>query len=321
MVVTAWLALLLDRLIGDPNSRWHPVVLIGSWITICEKALYNTELGVRGLQMGGLLLWIIVVVPIYFTVQEVEKVLAAFSPLVQLGLKALALSFVICTRSLAAVGQEISALLARGELTAARHKVGWIVGRDTEGLDEGEVTRATVESVAENIVDGVLSPLFYFFLGGLPLAFAYRAVNTLDSMVGYKNDRYLHFGMASARLDDLFNWVPARLTAVLVICCAYLLNFDARGSMLSVWQDARKHPSPNSGFPEAAVAGALGIRLGGWNSYGGVKSFRSYMGSAKVPINGTHIIHTIWLLYGSVIVFLLFATSLYYYKNIVELFS
>lgn len=153
-----------------------------------------------------------------------------------------------------------------------------IVGRDTGHLDSPEIVRGTVETVAENIVDAIISPLFFALLGGAPLAMAYRAVNTLDSMVGYKNDKYRDLGWASARLDDVANYIPARMTALLLTLCAALLRLDWRRCWHTVRRDARLHPSPNSGYPESAVAGALGIRLGGENVYHGVTSFRAYMG-------------------------------------------
>ncbi|MDR1702569.1 MAG: adenosylcobinamide-phosphate synthase CbiB, partial [Sporomusaceae bacterium] len=187
--------------------------------------------------------------------------------------------------------------------------VSYIVGRDTARLDAPEITRATVETVAENIVDGIIAPLFYAMagsvlfsfaaadsellfsaaIGSTPLAFLYRAVNTMDSMLGYKNEKYRDFGMAAARVDDVFNYIPARLTGMLIVLAAFLLSYDAKGALRSILRDARKHPSPNSGFAEAGVAGALGVRLGGLNFYGGVSSFRAYMGEAKTPLRLEHI--------------------------------
>ncbi len=160
-------------------------------------------------------------------------------------------------------------LLKAKELEEAKKQVGYIVSRDTDHMDESEVIRASVETIAENIVDAVISPLFYAILGGPALAMAYRAANTLDSMCGYKNERYRDFGWASARFDDLLNYIPARITGVVIVLAAWLLQLDAKKS-LSIWfRDAHLHPSPNSGIPEASVAGALHIRLGGVNFYFG----------------------------------------------------
>lgn len=194
---------------------------------------------------------------------------------------------------------EVYRHLKQQDWPAARTSLGMIVGRDTAHLDEPEVVRGTVETVAENIVDAIVSPLFYALIGGAPLAMAYRAVNTLDSMVGYKNDKYLHLGWASARLDDVVNWIPARLTAILLIVGAWVMKLDAKGAARMVTRDARLHPSPNSGFPESAVAGALGIRLGGHNVYHGVASFRAYMGEATRPMEAEDIVQTSRLMFWS----------------------
>jgi adenosylcobinamide-phosphate synthase len=208
-------------------------------------------------------------------------------------------------------GEEIYGLLRLGNIQAARYKVGWIVGRDTGGLDEAGVARATVETIAENITDGIISPLFFAALGGAPLAFAYRAVNTLDSMVGYKNDRYFDFGWASARMDDLCNYVPARISALLIIWAACCLPACSPGGALrALWRDAGKHPSPNSGYAEATVAGALGIRLGGCNYYFGQPSFRAYLGDAKEKLAARHIKKVIAIMYCATVAFVLVLTAI-----------
>ena len=158
--------------------------------------------------------------------------------------------------------------------------------------------RATVETVAENTIDGILSPLFFFALGGAPLAACYRAANTLDSMIGYKNDKYLYFGRFAARLDDVLNYIPARIGALLYILMAALLRYDWKGAWRIVRRDASKHPSPNGGYAEAAVAGALGIRLGGYNSYFGKVSFRAYMGDPRHELGPGHIRQAVHLMYA-----------------------
>jgi adenosylcobinamide-phosphate synthase len=174
-----------------------------------------------------------------------------------------------------------------------------IVGRDTETLDEGEITRGTVETVAENIVDAILSPLFFALIGGAPLAMAYRAANTLDSMVGYKNDKYLDLGWASARFDDIANYIPARLSALFIAIASFLLRLPFRRPLRTAARYARLHPSPNSGFPESAVAGALGVQLGGLNYYKGVASDRARMGEPLQPLMAEHIRSTVRLMYAS----------------------
>ena len=161
-----------------------------------------------------------------------------------------------------------------------------------------------METVAENTVDGIIAPFFFFMLGGVPLAFMYRAANTLDSMVGYKNDKYLYFGRISARIDDVLNYIPARITGLLFVVSAMFLQLDWRNSWKMLRRDAAKHPSPNGGWAEASVAGALGIRLGGYNSYFGRESFRAYMGEPVEELAAKHILGCTRLMYTATILFL-----------------
>ena len=189
--------------------------------------------------------------------------------------------------------------LRTGNLADARKYTGYIVGRDTDELGEEELTRAVVETVAENIVDAVIAPLFYALIGGAPLAMLYRASNTLDSMVGYRNDRYRHFGWASARWDDAMNWIPARLTGLLLILVALLQpGLSAKRAAAAIRRFAHLHPSPNSGIPESAVAGALGIELGGLNVYGGAASERARLGWPLRERTQQDIVYAVRMLYG-----------------------
>lgn len=300
-------AVVIDKLIGDPRSFFHPVVLIGNFIALLERLLLRREHSAAHKKVAGFVLVITVLTITYLLVWGLMYILAAIHWLAELIGGAIILSFAITPRSLAEAGSEIKALLESGNLEQARSKVGWIVGRDTAKMDVSEATRATVETVAENIVDGIISPLFYFVVGGVPLAFLYRAVNTMDSMVGYKNEKYLNFGMAAARTDDVFNYVPARLTGILIIFAALLLGYNAKGAAKAIRRDAAKHPSPNSGISEAGIAGALGIRLGGLNYYGGIASFRAYMGDERAILSPNHISQTIKLMYIVTGLFLILA--------------
>lgn len=290
-------AVILDRLIGDPRTSLHPVVVIGNFIAWLERRLLRTEHSQTHKKLAGALLVAVVLTIVYILVWLIMTGLHFLHPWMAYIGGAVLLSFTISTRSLAEAGREIAGFLNCGNMEQARYKVGWIVGRDTANLDTGEVTRATVETVAENIVDGIISPLFYAAIGGVPLAFLYRAVNTMDSMVGYKNEKYRDFGMVAARVDDVFNYIPARMTGLLIILAAGLLKHDANGAFEAIRRDAVKHPSPNSGFSEAGVAGALGIRLGGLNYYGGVPSLRAYMGNEKCQLTPIHIEQTIQVMY------------------------
>lgn len=297
-------AVILDAIIGDPRSNFHPVVLIGKFIAFLENKLLRVNDSRQKKIAGGALLVVLVLTASYSMSWLLIKLLSALHPVAAFLGSALLLSFTISPRSLAEAGREIKNYLLSGDLEQARCKVGWIVGRDTKELSVGEVTRATVETIAENIVDGVISPLFYFIIGGVPLAFLYRAVNTLDSMVGYKNDKYRDFGMIAARVDDIFNFIPARLTAILLVVATFLLRYDVKNAFLSIVRDAAKHPSPNSGMAEAAVAGSLGIQLGGLNFYGGVPSLRAFMGQPRKELAPIHIKQATYLMYAATLLFL-----------------
>lgn len=304
-VVLLPLAVVFDYVIGDPRSSWHPVVLIGKIISWLEsKLLQPTAAGSIKKINGGILVAVVLCVT-YGLVWLLTLVTEQFNIWFSIAVQALLLSFTISPRSLKAAGQEIQGYLEAGDMANARYKVGWIVGRDTENLDSAEVTRATVETVAENIVDGIISPLFYAAIGGVPLAYLYRAVNTMDSMVGYKNEKYIDFGMPAARIDDIFNYIPARITGLLIMMAVWPLGFSAKGAFKSMARDAVKHPSPNSGFAEAGVAGALGIRLGGINYYGGVRSVRAFMGDALHATEPKHIEQTAKIMYTVTILFII----------------
>ena len=310
-IISAVAAFLIDALIGDPRSKLHPVVLMGNLISLLEKILRRENDGyIKKICMGGILVTTVLAVTYGIGVLILVLVSLTGSYTLKIFVEALVLSFMISPRSLADAGREIYFLLTAENLFEARRKVGWIVGRDTDYLNEAEVVRATVETVSENTVDGIISPLFYFAIGGLPLAIAYRAVNTMDSMIGYKNEKYIYFGRVAARFDDVANFIPARLTAILFIMAAFILNLDYKNAYEMMLRDATKHPSPNGGYAEATVAGALNIQLGGINSYFGVPHFRAYMGDPIESLNANHILLTIRLMYTATIIFLSLAILL-----------
>ncbi len=297
-MTTCIAAFFLDLIIGDPQTRLHPVALLGRLIGWLDRFFYQKTSSPRVQLIAGA---IVVAIVLLVTWNVVLILLWGLGKIgnwyVSVAVQALVLSFTICPRSLAQAGTAIRRLLEHHNLAQARQRVGWIVGRDTENLDEEEITRATVETVAENTTDGIVSPLFYYALGGLPLAVLYRAINTMDSMLGYKNEKYLYFGRAAARLDDVANFIPARITGVLTVVAAFLLCFHWRQAWQIMGRDAHKHPSPNGGWAEASVAGALGIRLGGYNSYFGKTTFRAYMGDPIHPLRARHIRQAISLMY------------------------
>ena len=307
-MLTAILAFFLDSVIGDPNTKYHPVVLIGRLISSLERLFYRADdSDGKKFAMGAIL--VLLVLFVSYTAAAAILRLSYEIP-AQWGsvlCGAVLLSFTISPKSLAKAGRGIYALLLSGELHEAREKVGWIVGRDTLDLDEAEISRATVETIAENTSDGIIAPLFFFAIGGVPLAVLYRAANTMDSMLGYKNARYLYFGRAAARLDDVLNLIPARMTGLLFVVAAWILGFDCKQAFRIMRRDAAKHPSPHGGYAEASVAGALHIRLGGVNSYFGKKTFRAYMGDAIERTAPKHIMEATRMMYTATVLFLLFA--------------
>ena len=313
--LVAMAAFFLDTVLGDPQTRWHPVAVLGRLIAFLEKLLYPLRGGdAKKFAMGSLLTLLVLCISYAFA----EGFLLAARQLpVAWGadvVSVILLYFCISPRMLAKAGQDIYALLVKGDIAAAREHVGYIVGRDTAELDEADAARAAIETVAENTVDGVIAPLFFFALGGAPLAVLYRAANTMDSMLGYKNERYLYFGRMAARVDDVLNFVPARITGILFVMAAFLLGYDGRNALNILVRDAAGHPSPNGGHAEAPVAGALHIRLGGVNYYFGERHFRAYMGDAHMEITAKHILGAIRLMYTVTVLFLLlyYILSLYY---------
>ena len=274
------LAFLLDALIGDPKWLPHPVRLIGRTIEKMESTL---RARIKNQKLAGVML-VVAIVGLVLTASFITIwLLRSFeNGAASVLARTLIIYLVATTISLRGLVESVKGVLQSHDLDDARKKLSNIVGRDTQGLDREGVRRAAVETLAENTSDGVVAPLFYLAIGGLPLAVLYKAVNTLDSMVGYKNEKYMKMGWASARLDDLLNYVPARITGLLLVLAALLLPGTRMTDALRVMlRDGRKHPSPNAGVPEAAVAGALGIRLGGPSIYGGKTVVKPFIGDEK----------------------------------------
>lgn len=287
-------ACILDLAIGDPHWAPHPVRFIGKAINGLERVLRNIFTSETGLRAAGVVLVLCIVLPVYFGTDLIVNAIARASDRVWMILGTAFIVYLaattIATRELLRSAQLVISSIAKGDLEAARRDVSMIVGRDTQELSEKGVLKATIETLAENLSDGIVAPLFYLALGGLPLALAYKAVNTLDSMVGYKNEKYRYFGWAGARLDDIANYLPARLSGLLIVLSAFLVRLAARSgdpiaaarrAFRVMLRDGRKHPSPNSGVPEAAMAGALEMKLGGPSTYGGVLSNKPFIGDGE----------------------------------------
>lgn len=292
------LALMLDLIMGDPRWLPHPVSLIGRLIEALDHVMRRPWLDLR---IAGILLMLLTVGIASGTTWLILRGLHQLSPLAGFIGAIYISSTCLATRSLHIESARVAAALTSGDLQAARHYLSRIVGRDTDQLEEPEIWRALVETVAENSSDGIIAPLFWLTVGGPVAAIAYKAVSTLDSMVGYKNERYLELGWASARMDDLLNFIPARLTALLMIIAAALRGYSASGAVQATLRDRLKHPSPNSGHPEAAAAGALGIRLGGASSYSGIPSLKEYIGNPIMPLDEQAYRGMIQLMYISTI--------------------
>ncbi|BDV44391.1 cobalamin biosynthesis protein CobD [Geotalea uraniireducens] len=289
-------ALVLDWLFGDPRWLPHPVVGIGRLIAALEKLLRRLPLPERG---SGVLLLVLTVGVAYGAARLLLAGAFLLHPAVGLFVSSLLGWSCLAARSLHGESQRVAEALARGDLPAARQFLSYIVGRDTAELAEPEIWRGTVETVAENTSDGVIAPLLFLMLGGPALALAYKAVNTLDSMVGYKNDRYRQFGWASARCDDLANWLPARLSGGLICLAAPLVGLSGARAWRILRRDGRNHASPNAGLPEAAAAGALGVRLGGTNSYFGRPVAKPAIGEPDRPLDGVAWRGAVRLMYGA----------------------
>lgn len=275
----------LDLLFGDPHWLPHPVRLIGRTISLLERILRalfpKTQ---KGEFWAGAVLAVLVPVLSCAVPIVVLWVCARIHPLLFYGVESLMCYQILAVRSLRTESMKVYRELKKGDLPAARRAVSMIVGRDTDRLTADQVAKAAVETVAENTSDGVGAPLFYLALGGAPLGFFYKAVNTLDSMVGYKNERYLSFGCASAKIDDVFNYLPARLTAWAMILGTRLLGMDTKNARRIYRRDRRNHSSPNSAQTEAVCAGALDLQLAGDAYYFGKLVRKKTIGDPIRPV-------------------------------------
>lgn len=308
MTLLAWcLAWGLDFIIGDPHSWPHPVRWIGNLINAVQRAvrrMCHTDLALR---IGGGVMWLVVVGLSYAVAWGVLRLAASVHPWLGFGVEVWMIFTVLAGRCLAQSAQAVERPLRVGDLAESRIKLSWIVGRDTSQLQPEQINRAVVETVAENTVDGIIAPLFFLLLGGAPLAMAYKAVNTLDSMVGYKHEKYRAIGMVSARLDDVANFIPARLSWLLIGLAAFICRDNGARALRIGWRDRKNHSSPNCAWSEATVAGALGIRLGGPNDYFGERVNKPWIGDAHRPIAIDDISRTIRLMWvASTLALLLF---------------
>ena len=253
-------AFLLDCLLGDPRWLPHPICLIGKLIAGTEKGMRRL---IKNQFFGGLLLVIVVITVSTAVPWAILILVGMINPWLETVLQVWFCYQILAMKSLRTESMRVYTPLKAGDLPLARKYLSWIVGRETDPLDEEGVAKAAVETVAENTSDGVVAPLIFMAIGGAPLGFLYKAINTMDSMIGYKNDKYIRFGRVAARLDDAANLIPARLSALLMILASYILRFDGGNARRIYWRDRRNHKSPNSAQTESVCAGALHIQLAG----------------------------------------------------------
>lgn len=288
MILTVEIAVgfILDLILGDPRWLPHPIVYIGKAISILKKKMQTKLYGCPYQELSekeremlqreekkerffGVILSVLIVVGTFLIAFFILWILEKIHPWLRYILETFWIYQILATKCLKTESMKVYRKLKEGDLEGARVEISYLVGRDTANLDEEEVAKATIETVAENTSDGVVAPLFYIAIFGAPLGMAYKAINTLDSMIGYRNDEFLHLGRFAAKLDDLANFIPARICAIMMILGSLILGFDFKGGIKIFRRDRFAHLSPNSAQTESVAAGALDIQLGGTHDYFG----------------------------------------------------
>jgi cobalamin biosynthesis protein cobD len=259
-------AYVLDLIFGDPYSFPHPVKFIGNMIARLEKFFFATLINKL---LSGFITFLIVVVSTYFATFLLINISYSLNSYLGIAVEILLTYTVLSAKCLEVEAVKVQRELRAKNLENSRKSLSYIVGRDTKELDFAQIIKAVIETVAENMVDGVISPIFYLCLGGVPLAMAFKAISTLDSMIGYRNEKYEEFGKVSARADDVANFIPARLSVIFFTISAFLLRLDYKNAFLICMRDRKNHLSPNCAYSESLTAGSLGIQLGGSHYYGG----------------------------------------------------
>lgn len=285
LLIAAAVAFLIDSLIGDPYWMPHPIRLFGNLISLFERVLNRGRMR----RLKGALTWVVLVSFSYYLFFIVDILLTPY-PLFWTIFTTMVIFWGISSRCLINEGLKVERFLAKGDIEGARVQLSMIVGRDTTQLSAGKIRAAVIETIAENLSDGTVAPLFFFTIGGAPLMMCYKMVNTLDSMVGYKSDRYLEFGCFSAKMDDVANFLPARITALLMV----VVSLSGR-AMRFIAKYGNKHASPNAGYPESAIAGILDCRLGGPNVYFSKVVDKPYIGDNSRDLEHRDLISSCWV--------------------------
>ena len=309
---------ILDLIFGDPHWLPHPICLIGNLIGFLDKKLRRMLApGETALLLGGALMVIIVLVLTFAVPYAVLTLAEQVNPWLRFALETVMCYQIFATKCLRDESMKVYTALHNNDLEDARVKLSWIVGRDTKELTAEEVTKGAVETVAENTADGIIAPMFYMFIGGAPLAFLYKGINTMDSMVGYKNDKFLYFGRCAAKLDDVANFIPARITGILMILASYFLNMNSAGAWKIFWRDRYNHLSPNSAMTESVTAGALNIQLGGDHYYFGKLVHKDTIGDNIRPVVAEDIVAVNNLLYMTAVISLLLFSLVYLVNSLI----
>ena len=297
-------------LFGDPHWLPHPICLIGNLIAWLEKVLRKIcGSSPEGLLMGGFVLVVSVITIAFGVPYGILRLADTINPWLTFTLETIMFYQIFATKCLQDESMKVYDKLVNGTLEEARIQLSWIVGRDTKELDADEITKATIETVAENTADGIIAPMLFMFLGGAPLAFLYKGINTMDSMVGYKNDKYLYFGRCAAKLDDIANFIPARIAGLFMIVAAYVLGLDYERAYAIYRRDRYNHLSPNSAQTESVVAGALGVQLGGGHYYFGKYVDKKTIGDNIRAVKADDINATNKLMYATATICLAIFTS------------
>lgn len=287
----------LDMLIGDPQFYLHPVRLIGHIINICDR-LFNRDCYSHKKRFWlGVLTALIVCMVSAGTVVCISLVCFKINTYLGIFIQGIICYFMLAAKSLKTESMRVYTALKNGNVEGGRYAVSMIVGRDTQTLDSSGIIKAAVETVAENLSDGEIAPLFYMMIGGCVPAVLYKSINTMDSMIGYKSDKYMYFGRFAARLDDVVNFIPSRLAALMLIAAAFVTGMDGSNAAKIFMRDRYRHSSPNSAQTESACAGALGIRLGGNAYYFGVLHKKPYIGDDTRQIETEDIVRANRLMY------------------------
>lgn len=271
----------LDLFVGDPQGFPHPIRLIGKLIENLETVLRKRCNGAQDERRAGIILWFSVVLTSYAVPLVILWLSSKISLMFAWAVETIMCAFILATKSLNDESMIVHKYLEQNDISSARKYLSYIVGRDVENLNSNQIAKAAVETVAENTSDGVIAPMLFMLIGGAPLGFLYKGINTLDSMVGYKNERFINMGRFSALADDAANFLPARIAAYLMIAASYILNMDYESAYRIYRRDRYNHKSPNSAHTESSCAGALNIMLGGPNYYGGVLVAKPTIGDDK----------------------------------------